>query len=265
MHRLREFRAQLIDPPIRRHRGRVVKTMGDGILIEFASVVDAVRAAAKIQRDLTARNAKLKPESRIELRIGVHLGDVMVQTDGDLLGDGVNIAARLQSIAERGGVCLSEDAYRQVRDRVKEEFVDLGDKQLKNIARPMRVYAVALNASTTAARGKTSRSARPASELRGRQAPAGALALPKPVSVRAPGLHAAIKTVAQAINLIDRNLPPELASLPRWTFARALLVEATKTGKSRDLNAAARQFRQALHNERWLDEIERPRGPAGTK
>ena len=142
MRRLRALRAELIDPAIQTHRGRIVKTMGDGFLVEFSSVVDAVRCFLEVQRGVPARNADFEPDKRIEFRVGVHVGDVMVQPDGDLLGDGVNIAARLESIAEPGGICLSEDAYHQVRDRLEEEFVDLGDKELKNITRPVRVYSV---------------------------------------------------------------------------------------------------------------------------
>ena len=142
MARLREFRSELVDPPIETHRGRIIKTMGDGILVEFASVVDAVRASLKIQSGVTARNSALKQEKRIEFRIGIHVGDVMVQADGDLLGDSVNIAARVETVAEPGGIFLSEDAYRQVRDRLKEEFVDIGEQDFKNIARPIRVYAI---------------------------------------------------------------------------------------------------------------------------
>jgi TolB-like protein/class 3 adenylate cyclase/Flp pilus assembly protein TadD len=142
MRRLRALRAELIDPAIQTHRGHIVKTMGDGFLVEFSSVVDAVRCFLEVQRGVPARNADFEPEKRIEFRVGIHVGDVMVQPDGDLLGDGVNIAARLESIAEPGGICLSEDAYHQVRDRLEEEFVDLGDKELKNIARPVRVYSV---------------------------------------------------------------------------------------------------------------------------
>ncbi|HKW52710.1 MAG TPA: adenylate/guanylate cyclase domain-containing protein [Stellaceae bacterium] len=140
--RLRALRAKLIDPAIEINRGHIVKTTGDGILIEFASVVDAVRCSLEVQRGMAVRNADFMPEKRIEFRIGIHLGDVVVQPDGDLLGDGVNIAARLEGIAASGGICISEDAYRQVRDRLKEEFTDLGDKELKNVARPIRVYSV---------------------------------------------------------------------------------------------------------------------------
>src|SRR6202162_2907662 len=140
--RLRSLRSDLIDPTISVHNGHVFKRTGDGILIEFRSVVDAVRCAIEVQNGMVERNAGLPPERRIEFRVGIHLGDVVEESDGDLMGDGVNIAARLEGIAEPGGVCLSEDAYRQVRDRLQEEFVDLGEKALKNIARPVRVYAM---------------------------------------------------------------------------------------------------------------------------
>jgi TolB-like protein/class 3 adenylate cyclase len=140
--RLRALRSDLFDPTIALHHGRVVKRTGDGILIEFRSVVDAVRCAIEVQNGMVERNAGLPPERRIELRVGIHLGDVVEESDGDLMGDGVNIAARLEGIAKPGAICLSEDAYRQVRDRLKEDFTDLGEKGFKNIARPMRVYAV---------------------------------------------------------------------------------------------------------------------------
>jgi TolB-like protein/class 3 adenylate cyclase len=142
LSRLRALRSDLIDPTIAVHHGRVVKRTGDGILIEFRSVVDAVRCAIEVQNGMTERNAGVPEDRRIEFRVGVHLGDVVEEGDGDLMGDGVNIAARLEGICEPGGICLSEDAYRQVRDRLKENFVDLGEKQLKNIARLVRVFAV---------------------------------------------------------------------------------------------------------------------------
>jgi adenylate cyclase len=140
--RLRALRSDLTDPAIAVHHGRVVKRTGDGLIVEFRSVVDAVRCAIEIQNGLVERNAGVAPDKRIEFRIGVHLGDVVEESDGDLMGDGVNIAARIESIAEPGGISLSEDAWRQVRDRVKETFVDRGEQTLKNIARPVRVYAV---------------------------------------------------------------------------------------------------------------------------
>ena len=140
--RLRALRSDLLDPTVAVHNGRVVKRTGDGLIAEFRSVVDAMRCAIEIQSGMAERNAGVAPEKRIEFRIGVHLGDVVEEADGDLMGDGVNIAARLEGIAEPGGVCLSDDAFRQVRDKVKEAFSDLGEKALKNIARPVRVYAV---------------------------------------------------------------------------------------------------------------------------
>ena len=140
--RLRALRSDLIDPTIAVHNGRIVKRTGDGVLIEFRSVVDAVRCAIEMQNGMIERNAGLPPERRIEFRVGIHVGDVVEESDGDLMGDGVNIAARLEGIADPGGICLSEDAYRQVRDRVKEGFIDLGQKELKNIARPARTYAI---------------------------------------------------------------------------------------------------------------------------
>jgi TolB-like protein/class 3 adenylate cyclase/cytochrome c-type biogenesis protein CcmH/NrfG len=140
--RLRALKAELLDPTVAAHRGRIVKTAGDGMLVEFASVVDAVRAAIAVQSDMAKRAAGIAPERQIRFRIGIHLGDVLVESDGDLMGDGVNIAARLEGICEPGGICLSEDAWRQVRDRIDAPFADLGDKELKNIARPVRVYAL---------------------------------------------------------------------------------------------------------------------------
>jgi adenylate cyclase len=147
--RLRALRSDLIDPIIAVHHGRVVKRTGDGIIIEFRSVVDAVRCAIEVQNGMLERNAGLPPERRIEFRVGIHLGDVVEESDGDLMGDGVNIAARLEGVAEPGGICLSSAAYEQVRDKVKDGFVDLGEKELKNIARPVRAYAVKSNAGNS--------------------------------------------------------------------------------------------------------------------
>ncbi len=140
--RLRALRSDLIDPTIDLHHGRIVKRTGDGTIVEFRSVVDAVRSPIEVQSAMVDRNAGLSPDQRIEFRVGIHLGDVVEEADGDLMGDGVNIAARLEGICEPGGICLSGAAYEQVRDRLKENFADLGEKHLKNIARPVRVYAV---------------------------------------------------------------------------------------------------------------------------
>jgi adenylate cyclase len=140
--RLRTLRSDLIDPTIAVHHGREVKRTGDGSLIEFRSVVDAVRCAIEVQNGLIERNAGLPPERRIEFRVGIHLGDVVEESDGDLMGDGVNIAARLEGVCEPGSVCLSEQAYWQVKGRLDLAAVDLGPTQLKNIAEPMRVYSL---------------------------------------------------------------------------------------------------------------------------
>jgi len=140
--RLRALRSDLIDPTIALHRGRIVKRTGDGSLIEFRSVVDAVRCAVEVQNGMLERNAGLPPDRRIEFRIGIHLGDVVEESDGDLMGDGVNIAARLEGIAQPGAICLSEDAYRQVSGRLDMTVADLGPTQLKNIERPVRVYSL---------------------------------------------------------------------------------------------------------------------------
>jgi adenylate cyclase len=142
LSRLRGLRSDLIDPAIDAHHGRIVKRTGDGSLIEFRSVVDAVRCAVEIQRAMVERNAGVPADRRIEFRIGIHLGDVVVESDGDLMGDGVNIAARLEGIAKPGAICLSEDAYRQVKGRLDLAVSDLGPTQLKNIAEPIRVYSL---------------------------------------------------------------------------------------------------------------------------
>ncbi len=140
--RLRALREGLFNPTIDAHGGRVVKRTGDGVIVEFRSVVEAVRCALDVTNGLAQRNADAPADRRIEVRTGVHLGDVIEEADGDLMGDGVNIAARLEGIAAPGGICLSEDAWRQVRDKLPDAFVDLGERQLKNIAHPMRVYAL---------------------------------------------------------------------------------------------------------------------------
>ena len=140
--RLRTLRSELIDPTVASQNGRVFKRTGDGALVEFRSVVEAVRCAITIQNAMIERNAGVPAERRIEFRIGVHLGDVVEESDGDLMGDGVNIAARLEGIAAPGAICLSEDAYRQVKGRLDLEVTDLGPTQLKNIAEPIRVYSL---------------------------------------------------------------------------------------------------------------------------
>ena len=143
--RLRALRSELIDPAVAVHHGRMVKRTGDGLIAEFRSVVEAVRCAIAMQNGLIERNVGVADDRRIDFRIGIHLGDVVEEADGDLMGDGVNIAARLEGIAKPGAICLSEDAYRQVKGRLDLPVVDLGPQQLKNIAEPIRAYVLEVN------------------------------------------------------------------------------------------------------------------------
>jgi TolB-like protein/class 3 adenylate cyclase len=144
---LKALRKTLFDPKIAAHHGRVVKNTGDGALVEFASAVDAARCAVEIQRGMATQNTDVPDDQRIEFRIGIHLGDIIIDDD-DIFGDGVNIAARLEGIAEPGGVCMSDDAYRQVRSKVDIAFDDMGPQPLKNIAEPMRTWRVRLTGQT---------------------------------------------------------------------------------------------------------------------
>jgi adenylate cyclase len=141
LERIRALRRELLDPKIAKHRGRIVKTTGDGLLVEFASVVDAVRCAVEVQQAMPEWNTSVGTDNRIELRIGINLGDVIVEGD-DLYGDGVNITARIEALADAGGVFVSNTVHDQVRDRLPLAFEDLGEQQVKNIARPVRVYRV---------------------------------------------------------------------------------------------------------------------------
>src|ERR1700689_3999384 len=140
---LREHRV-IADAVVAKHGGRIVKTTGDGLLIEFPSVVDAVECAVAVQTVMTERNEGSPQDRRMLLRIGINLGDILIEGD-DILGDGVNVAARLEGIAEPGGICISSSAYDQVRGKVDVEFSNLGERNLKNIARPVRAYAVKRN------------------------------------------------------------------------------------------------------------------------
>ncbi len=141
--RLKAVRKTIVDRTISAHRGRIVKTTGDGMLVEFASAVDAVRSAVEVQRSMAEQNASLSVDQMIQFRIGIHVGDIIID-DNDIFGDGVNIAARLEGITEPGGVCISDDAYRQVRGKVEIVCDDLGPQTLKNIAEPMRAWRVRL-------------------------------------------------------------------------------------------------------------------------
>jgi adenylate cyclase len=147
--RLKSIRKALVEPAIASHRGRIVKTTGDGMLVEFSSAVDAVRGAVEVQRSMADQNAPVPQDQRIEFRIGIHVGDIIID-DNDIFGDGVNIAARLEGIAESGGVCMSDDTYRQIRGKVEIVCEDLGPQTLKNIAEPMRAWRLRIDAKSSA-------------------------------------------------------------------------------------------------------------------
>jgi class 3 adenylate cyclase len=182
--RLKANRRALIDPKIAEHKGRIVKTTGDGLLVEFASVVDALRCACEMQAGLAARNAGVAAEDRIDFRVGIHQGDIVVEGE-DIFGDGVNIAARLEGLAMPGGICVSARVQEDAAGKLDLAFEDLGEQRLKNIARPVRVYRVGASPALThpgaAAPGSTlSRIAGEGAERRRREAGEGGptLALP---------------------------------------------------------------------------------------
>ena len=143
--RLRTHRIELIDPAIAKNQGRIIKTTGDGMLVEFQSVADAVRCAAEIQERMRRRNADVPENRRIQFRIGINLGDIIFD-EGDIYGDGVNVAVRLEQLAEVGGICVTQAVYDQVSDRIDVAFEDLGEKALKNISRPVRVWRAVVDA-----------------------------------------------------------------------------------------------------------------------
>ena len=143
--KLKAIRKSIVDPTIAAHRGRIVKTTGDGMLAEFASAVDAARGAAEVQRSMAKQNANVPQDARIEFRIGIHVGDIIID-DSDIFGDGVNIAARLEGIAEPGGICVSDDAQRQIHGKIDLAFDDMGPQSLKNIAEPMRAWQLQIDA-----------------------------------------------------------------------------------------------------------------------
>jgi adenylate cyclase len=205
--RLRGLRSDLIDPAIAAHRGRIVKRTGDGSIIEFRSVVDAVRCAIEIQNGLIERNAGVPEDRRIEFRVGIHVGDVVEESDGDLMGDGVNIAARLEGIAKPGAICLSEDAYRQVSGRLEMEVTDLGPTQFKNIDRLIRAYSlqVGVPAKPKPARGATSLESKKRSRLALRGA---AIAFVLFLAATATWYFLAVNRFP----LVAANMPPPLSA-----------------------------------------------------
>ena len=145
---LKAHRRELIDPKIAEHHGRIVKTTGDGLLVEFASVVDAVTCAISVQRGISTRNAAVPGDKRIIFRMGVNIGDIIIE-DGDIFGDGVNIAARLEALCEPGGICVSRKVRDELRDKLDLAFEDMGEQQVKNIARPVRAFGLSVKVIST--------------------------------------------------------------------------------------------------------------------
>jgi len=223
-HALRDHRAAA-DPLIAEHGGRVVKTTGDGVLIEFGSVVGAVECALGLQRLAAQRNTETPADRRMEWRIGIHIGDVLIEGE-DILGDGVNIAARLEGIAEPGGICISEDAFRQVRGKVEAEFADLGEQSLKNIARPLRVYHLDPAAGATAA-----------------VTPPPALPLPDKPSIAVLPFQNMTGDAEQEyfVDGMVEEITTAIARLP-WLFVIARNSAFTYKGKPIDLKEVAREL-----------------------
>ena len=225
--RLKAHRRELIDPEVASHHGRVVKLTGDGALIEFPSVVEAVRCAVRIQHAIADRNAQIAPEKRIEIRIGINLGDVIVE-DGDIYGDGVNIAARLEAIAEPGGICISARVLDEIRSKVDLAFEDLGERQLKNIAHPVRVFHV-----------RTSE----ALAFRGQSTIVQTLALPgKPSIAILPFTNMSADPDHEFFgDGIAEDVLAELSKL-RWLFVIARNSSFTYKGKAVDIKHVGREL-----------------------
>jgi len=234
--RLRALRSDLIDPTIAVHMGRVIKRTGDGALVEFRSVVDAVRCATEVQNAMVERNAGLPPDRRIEFRIGIHLGDVVEESDGDLMGEGVNIAARLEGVAQPGAICLSEDAYRQVKSRLDLKINDLGEVRLKNIIEPMRVYSLHVGIPADV---------KPASvpQATVAEAPAPGLALPDRPSIAVLPFQNMSDDPSQE-HLADGVVEDILTALARlrWLFVIARNSSFTYKGRSVDVKQVGREL-----------------------
>jgi adenylate cyclase len=225
--RLKAYRGELIDPKNRQHGGRIVKTTGDGILMEFPSVVEAVRCAIEVQQGMLERNAALSPDKRIELRIGVNLGDVMVE-GRDLYGDGVNIAARLEGLAAPGGICISQTVLNHARDKVTFEVEDAGEQALKNIVRPIHVYRIVVDARR--------RQAAPQHQV-------GELALPDKPSIAVLPFQNMSGQPEQEY-FADGMVEDIITALSRikWLFVIARTSTFIYKGKSRDVRQIGREL-----------------------
>jgi TolB-like protein/class 3 adenylate cyclase len=239
LERLKALRHELLDPNIAEHHGRIVKTTGDGLLVEFASVVDAVRCAVEVQQAMPERNTDVAADSRIELRIGINLGDVIVEGD-DLYGDGVNIAARIEALADPGGVFVSNTVHDHVRDRLPFVFEDLGEQQVKNIARPVRVYRVRAESPHPSPPP-------PAGEGSARSVPLGATepALPLPDKPSIAVLHFANMSGDPEQEYFADGMVEEIItalSQIRWLFVIARNSTFTYKGRAVDVKEVGREL-----------------------
>jgi TolB-like protein/class 3 adenylate cyclase len=228
--RLKACRNALVDPKIAEHRGRIVKTTGDGMLVEFASAVDAVRCAVEVQRGMANGNIDVPETKRIEFRIGIHVGDIIID-DGDIFGDGVNIAARLEGIADPGGICISDDAHRQIRGKTEIVYDDMGHQSLKNISEPMRAWRARPGSENAA---MPSRPADP---------PATALALPdKPSIAVLPFTN--MSGDAEQEYFADGTVEDIITALSRmtWLFVIARNSSFTYKGKAVDIKQVGREL-----------------------
>jgi TolB-like protein len=263
--RLRALRGEVIDPGIAAHQGRLVKTMGDGFLAEFASVVDALRCAVALQRTLAERNAALGAGERLDFRMGVNLGDVVVDGD-DILGDGVNIAARLEVMAEPGGICLSRAAHEQGRGKVEARFADLGPRTLKNIAEPVHVYAVAAPGGAPA----------PAAEDRLAGAPRQSLVILPFANLGDPAQDYFVDGITDTLTTEVSRLPGSFVIARNSAFAyrgkavdakqigrelgvRYVLEGSVQTGTNR-IRINAQLIDAATGAHLWAERFDKPRG-----
>jgi adenylate cyclase len=247
LERLKALRRELVDPKIAENHGRIVKTTGDGMLVEFASVVDAVRCAVEVQQAMPERNAGVGADNRIEWRIGINLGDVIVEGD-DLYGDGINIAARIEALADPGGVFVSNTVHDHVRDRLPFAFEDLGEQQVKNIARPVRVYRVRTTLThpdANAPGSPLSRNAGEGAERQRREAGEGSPALPFPDKPSIAVLpFANMSGDPEQEYFVDGMVEEIITALSRirWLFVIARNSSFTYKGQSPDVRQVGREL-----------------------
>jgi TolB-like protein len=231
LQQLKAHRRELVDPKITEHRGRIVKTTGDGMLVEFVSVVDAVRCAVDIQRGMAERNADVPAARRIEFRIGINVGDI-ISDENDIYGDGVNVAARLEALAEPGGILVSRNVHDQVRDKLGFAFEDLGEQLVKNIARPIGVHRVQI--ADLAALARTSAAVAP------RSAEAASAKRPSIAVLPFANMSADVEQEYFADGIVEEIIT--VLSRVRWLFVIARNSTFTYTGRAVDIKQIAREL-----------------------